>query len=170
MKIKLTTDVHLKGPVWAKVIDNLVGSMFDTNWDLFSLCISIGMMYDEQVDSDALVSDGYDAEPRYVPRTMLGHAQNIALLEFMLQCALVTTKHLGLSEDERLELAFGEKSTLEFKPILFLTEFANAGVLKLIDLISDSDSTETMENIMTFLETAYSEGVNVIDTTIHLED
>lgn len=170
MKIELTQDVLLRGPVWADSIDRLVGPFFKTNWDLFSLCVAIGMMYDEQVESDALVPEGYEAEPRYIPRNVLGHAQNLSLMELMVQSALITTKHLTYNEEERLELAFGDKMDGNFRPVVFLTKYANSGILKLNPLISDTDNTETMEAFMTFLDAAYAEGVNAIDDHIELSE
>ncbi len=163
MELSLTSDVYLKGPIWAETIDALKGTFFESNWDIFSLCISIGIMYDQQIESDVMVPEGYDAEPRYIPRTMLGHAQNTALLDFMLQTALVTTKLLNLNEDERLQLAFDKNKNIEFKPLMFLTKFANFGVTKIHSLISDIDDIETMESLMTFLNTTYEDGIDILD-------
>ena len=66
----------------------------------------------------------------------------------MFQAAILTTKNVDLNEESRLLLAFGENS--EFNKIEFLIWFANFGVQKLKDCISD-DSIETMENIKNFL-------------------
>ena len=82
--MELTTDAYLKGPIWAETIDRLVGSLFKTNWDIYALSITIGIMYDAQIEPEDMVPQGYEGEPRYVPRTILGHTQNKALIEFML--------------------------------------------------------------------------------------
>lgn len=50
--MQITSDVTLKGPVWAEMLDRLVEEVFATNWDVYALCISIGMMYDGQIESD----------------------------------------------------------------------------------------------------------------------
>ena len=168
--MELTTDASLKGPIWAETLDKLRGTVFETYWDVYALCISIGMMYDCQIESDAMVPAGYDAEPRSVPRNMLGHAQNKALLEFMLQTALVTTKHLDMTEEERLELAFGSDIKLEFNPVAFLTKYANYGVTKLNEVISDSEDVELLEQLMTFLNATYEAGVGVLDDDVDLDD
>lgn len=168
--MELTTDASLKGPIWAETLDKLRGMVFETYWDVYALSISIGMMYDCQIESDAMVPDGYEAEPRSVPRTMLGHAQNKALLEFMLQTALVTTKHLDLSEEERLELAFGSNKKLEFNPIAFLTKYANYGVTKIHEVISNSEDVELLEQLMTFLNSTYESGIDILEDDIDLED
>lgn len=168
--MELTTDASLKGPIWAETLDKLRGTVFETYWDVYALCISIGMMYDCQIESDAMVPAGYDAEPRSVPRNMLGHAQNKALLEFMLQTALVTTKHLDLSEEERLEFAFGSDKKLDFNPVAFLTKYANYGVTKVNEVISEAEDVELLEQLMTFLNSTYEAGVGVLDDDVDLDD
>lgn len=168
--MELTTDASLRGPIWAETLDKLRGTVFETYWDVYALCISIGMMYDCQIESDAMVPAGYEAEPRSVPRNMLGHAQNKALLEFMLQTALVTTKHLDMTEEERLELAFGSDKKLEFNPVAFLTKYANYGVTKLNEVISDSEDVELLEQLMTFLNATYEAGAGVLDDDVDLDD
>ena len=168
--MELTTDASLRGPIWAETLDKLRGTVFETYWDVYALCISIGMMYDCQIESDAMVPAGYDAEPRSVPRNMLGHAQNKALLEFMLQTALVTTKHLDLAEEERLELAFGSDKKLDFNPVAFLTKYANYGVTKVNEVISDAEDVELLEQLMTFLNSTYEAGVGVLDDDVDLDD
>ena len=52
------------------------------------------------------------------------------------------------AEDERLDLAFGEKT--DFNKLAYLTQFANYGVLVLNAQVGDS-VIETMENIKNFL-------------------
>ena len=49
-------------------LDRLVGTVFKTYWDVYALSISIGMMHDCQIESDDMVPEGYDAEPKSVPR------------------------------------------------------------------------------------------------------
>lgn len=78
--MELKTDAILKGPIWADTLERLVGTVFKTYWDVYALSISIGMMHDCQIESDDMVPEGYDAEPKSVPRTVLGHSQNKALL------------------------------------------------------------------------------------------
>ena len=159
--MELTTDAILKGPIWAAMFDKLKGVVFETNWDIYALSISIGMMYDAQIESDAMVPDGYEAEPRYVPRNVLGHDKNKALLEFMLQTALVTTKHLDLDEDTRLAYAFDDQVKVEFNPVAFLTKYANYGITKINEVVSDTNDVETLEALMTFLNSTYEFGAEL---------
>ena len=168
--LELTTDAYLKGPIWHDTLDKLVGTVFETQWDVFALCISIGMMYDGQIETDSMVPAGYEVEPHSVGRNVLGKAQNRALLEFMFQTALVTTKHLDLDEDARLELAFNDKSKPDFNPVAFLTKFANYGITKLSDVISDTEDVELLESLMTFLNSTYESGTDIIDEEFEIED
>ena len=168
--MELTTDAILKGPIWAETLDKLIGTVFKTYWDVYALSISIGMMYDGQINSDDMVPTGYDDEPRYVPRNVLGHSQNKALIEFMFQSALVTTKHLDLDEDARLELAFDNTKKPDFNPVAFLTKYANFGVTKIREVIDDTEDVETLETLMTFLNSTYESGVDVIDDIEEIED
>lgn len=160
--MKLTTDAVLKGPVWAETLDRL-DPIFKTYWDVYALSISIGMMYDQQIEADMMVPEGYVAEPKSVPRTVLGHTQNKALLEFMLQAAMVTTKHLNLSEDERLEVAFGEEEKLGFNPIVFLTKYANYGITKIKEAIDDAEDVELLTALMTLLNGTYEAGFTIME-------
>lgn len=167
--MELTTDAILKGPVWAETLDKLTGKIFKTYWDIYALSISIGMMYDCQINSDDMVPAGYEDDPRSVPRTVLGHSQNKALVEFMFQSALVTTKHLDLDEDARLELAFDSNKKPDFNPIAFLTKYANFGITKIKEVIEDTDDVETLEVLMTFLNSTYESGVDVIEDNDELD-
>ncbi len=150
--MELTTDVLLRGPIWGNTIDAL-SPIFKTrtNYSIFMLCISIGIMYDKRIDR---FDDG-DLEPRNVPRNVMQNNDN-GKLDFMFQAAILSSQTIEMSEDERLELAFGEKS--DFKKIDFLTQFANYGVTILSEKIGDT-IVETMESIKGFL-TSTVEGNN----------
>lgn len=167
--MELTTDVLLRGRVWAKVIDELA-PIFKTrtNYNIFILCISIGIMYDQRIER----FEDDDLEPRNVPRNVM-HNQDNGRMDFMFQAAVLSTKTVNLSEDERLELAFGDKEENEgFNKLSFLTQFANFGVTKLEEQIGDS-IVESMDNIKTFL-TSTVEGnnfdINAIPDDIWLDD
>lgn len=166
----LKTDALLKGPIWADTMERLVGPIFKTYWDVYALSISIGIMHDGQIDSDSMVPEGYDAKPLAVPRNVLGHAQNKALLEFMLQTTMVTTKHLTLDESERLEIAFNQDKKLEFNPVQFLTKYANYGITKIKEVIDDTEGVETLEGLMSFLNRTYQNGVLSIEDNEEIED
>ncbi len=168
--MELKSDAILKGPIWHDTLERLVGTVFETQWDVYALCISIGMMYDCQVEADSMVPANYELDPHTVGRNVLGKAQNKSLLEFMLQSALITTKHLQLDENERLELAFNENAKLEFNPVPFLTKYANYGVTRLAEVISDTSDVEMLEAIMTFLNTAYEAGADNVNEDLTVEE
>lgn len=142
--MEITNDIKLRGNEWARAIDNL-SSIFKTrtNYSIFMLALSIGIMYDKRIEKP----DDNGEEPRNVPRNVLQNNDN-GKLDFMFQAAILSTETLMLSEDERLDLAFGEKS--DFNRIELLTQFANFGVSKLNDCIGET-SLESMENIKNFL-------------------
>lgn len=166
--MELTTDVLLRGPIWAKTIDSL-SSIFKTrtNYSIFVLCMSIGIMYDQRKER----FEDEELEPRTVPRNVLQNQDN-GKLDFMFQAAILSSKTVDLSEEDRLELAFGDKVENEaFNKMGFLTQFANFGVTKLCEQVGDSD-VESMENIKMFL-TSTVEGnnfdINAIPDEVWLE-
>ena len=164
--MELTTDVLLKGVHWSKVIDEL-SPIFKTrtNYSIYMLCISIGIMYDQRIEK----FDDDENEPRTVPRNVMQNNDG-GKLDFMFQAAILSTKTENYTEEERLELAFGEGT--EFNKLAFLTQFANFGVLKLEEQIGDSP-LESMENIKTFLVSTIEGNnfdINEIPDDIWLED
>ena len=164
--MQITADVTLKGPIWAEMLDLLVGEYISTNMDLYALSISIGMMYDGQIESDAMVPAGYTENPRYIPRGVLIQNKHKSLLEFMLQAAMITTKHVEFTEQLRLEVAFSEKSVEKFSPIQFLTKYANYGIVKIKEAIGDAVDVELMQKLMSFMDSIYETGY---DPTVDIE-
>ena len=59
---------------------------------------------------------------------MKSHHDN-GKLDFYFQAAILSTLTENLSEEQRLDLAFGEKN--EFNKMAFLASFANFGVEKI---------------------------------------
>lgn len=142
--MELTTDVNLRGTAWSKAIDDLA-PIFKTrtHYMLYILAMTIGIMYDQRIEKP--IED--NEEVKSVPRNVLRNNDN-GKLDFMFQAAILSTTTEEFTEDERLDLAFGEKT--EFKKIEFLTQFANFGVTKLVELIGETP-IESMENIKNFL-------------------
>lgn len=148
---RITSDVLLKGETWEFVIEKLQPSIFKTQYGVYALAIAIGIMYDKQ-----LSFAGDDQEQRYVPRTML--YQRKEELEILFQTAILTTDTVDFTEDQRLELAFGNSKMKDFNEMQFLTKFANYGATVLKEKIAD-ESIETMENIKNLI-TSTVEGTN----------
>lgn len=165
--MELTTDVLLRGEHWAKAIDSL-SPIFKTrtNYSIFILCITIGIMYDKRIEK---FEDVEGEEPRNVPRNVMQNNDN-GKLDFMFQAAILSTQTEQYTEEERLEYAFGEKN--DINKLGFLTQFANYGVTKLIEQIGET-TIESMENIKQFL-TSTVEGnnfdIDAVPDDIWLED
>ena len=94
-------------------------------------------MYDRRTNTP--IENGEDV--RTVPRNVLNNNDN-GKLDFYFQAAILSTLTEKLSEEKRLELAFGEKT--DFNKITFLLSFANFGVEKLVEQIGTTP-LESME-------------------------
>lgn len=142
--MEITTDILLRGTAWNKAISEL-GELFPirTNYSIYMLSLAIGVMYDQRISSP----EEHGEEVRTVPRTVIVNNDN-GKMDFYFQAAILSTSTESLSEEERLELAFGEKTT--FNKLSFLTQFANFGVTKLVDQIGDT-YLESMDNIKNFM-------------------
>ena len=142
--MEITTDISLRGTAWNTAIENL-SDIFKTrpNYMIYMLSLSIGIMYDKR-EEKLPIEEG--EETRSVPRNVIRNNDN-GKLDFIFQAAILSTTTEQFSEEERLDLAFGEKT--DFKKIEFLTQFANFGVTKLIEYIVDTP-IESMENIKNF--------------------
>ena len=159
------SDVALKGQLWIDYIDKLKGVIFDTQWQLFALCISIGIMYDKQVDFSAL-----EGQNTSIPRSMLNRLENRSLLEYMFQTAILTTRTVDFNEKTRLFLAFGEDKDKDndneieidpnFNEYTFLAKFANYGLTVLDEQLKNcTNDIETMQVMMSFLNNKYENGI-----------
>ena len=147
--MEITTDIALRSTAWDQAIDAL-SPLFKprSQYSIYMLSLSIGIMYDRRIVSE-------EDYRHSVPRNVLQNNDN-GKLDFMFQAAILSTTTESFTEDERLELAFGEKT--DFKKIDFLTQFANFGVTKLVEHIGASP-IESLENIKNFLA-ATGEGNN----------
>lgn len=149
----ITTDIKLRGTDWYKVL-NGYKDIFRTrpNYQMFLLCTAVGIMYDKRIDKP----EENGEEDSSVPRNVINNNDN-GKLDFMLQAAVLTTSTDDYSEDQRLELAFGDDNK-DFNKIAYLTEFANYGAKVLAEKTGDT-TLETMNNLKEFLE-ASVEGRN----------
>ncbi len=121
----------------------------------------IGIMYDRRTNTP--IENGEDV--RTVPRNVLNNNDN-GKLDFYFQAAILSTLTEKLSEEKRLELAFGEKT--DFNKITFLLSFANFGVEKLVEQIGTTP-LESMENIKNFMVSTV-EGRNFDINELPIED
>ena len=142
--MEITSDIQLKGTAWNTAIEKL-SDIFATrtHYSLFMLCLSMGIMYDKRV----LAPKENGEEIKSVPRNVINNNDN-GKLDFYFQAAILSTLTENLTEEERLELAFGEKT--DFNKLSFLVSFANFGAEKIVLLIGDT-LLESMENIKNFM-------------------
>ena len=154
--MEITTDILLRGLAWNHTIDQL-SSIFKTrpHYMIYMLAMSIGIMYDKRVAS---LDEKEDEPVKSVPRNVLTNNDN-GKLDYFFQAAILSTTTEQLSEEERLELAFGDKDKNDFNKIGFLSQFANFGVTKLEEQIG-STPLESMDNLKNFL-IASAEGRNL---------
>jgi hypothetical protein len=142
--VVIKSDISLKGTAWTEAINKLSGIFATrTHYSLYLLSLAIGIMYDRRIEEPE--DNGEDAKS--VPRNIVNNNDN-GKLDFYFQAAILSTMTEQFTEDERLELAFGENT--EFNKIGFLTSYANFGVTKLVSLIGATE-IETMDNIKNFL-------------------
>lgn len=160
--MEIRSDILLKGSSWNRTIDSL-SDIFSTrtNYSIFMLSLAIGIMYDKRITATDETGDEYKS----VPRNVISNNDN-GKLDFCFQAAILSTLTVSLSEDERLELAFGDKT--DFNKVSFLQSFANYGVTKLEELIGDTP-IESMENIKNFFVKTV-EGRNFDIDALPLED
>lgn len=150
--MEITSDVLLKGTAWHRAIEEFKEIFVKrTNYDVFMLCLAIGIMYDKRIEHP----DDNGEDTKNVPRNVIQNNDN-GKLDFYFQAAVLSTTTEEFSEKRRLELAFGEKG--DFNKIAFLTQFSNFGVTKLCELIGVS-KLETISNLNDFL-TSSVEGRN----------
>lgn len=142
--MEITSDIQLKGTAWNKAITGL-SNIFTTrtHYSLYMLSLAIGIMYDKRI----LNPEENGEDVKNVPRNVINNNDN-GKLDFYFQAAILSTLTESFTEDERLELAFGEKT--DFNKVFFLTQFANFGVTKLAELVG-STQLESMDNIKTFM-------------------
>ena len=112
--MEITTDIALRGTAWNRAIQNL-SPIFKTrsHYMLYILSLTIGIMYDKRIENP----EEADEEPKSVPRNVIRNNDN-GHLDFIFQSAILSTTTENFTEEERLELAFGENN--EFNKIAFL--------------------------------------------------
>ena len=172
--MEITSDVTLKGSNWRKALDifsPFFPQSLQPNYSIFIISMSIGIMYDKQLELAGDETDEDRENRASVPRTVL-HPHNTDL-DFLFQSAILTTTLVEYTEKERMSLAFDSNCDIKINRLDFLSKYANFGVGKLIEHSSD-DPIETMEKIRTFLAQTM-EGYNyeidaISDDDISIED
>lgn len=161
--MEIRSDIPLRGVAWDSAITSYTG-IFEptTQYMVFMLSLAIGIMYDKRID---IPEGSNEYSSRSVPRNVVNNYDR-GKLDFYFQAAILTTTTEDLSEERRLELAFGNDP--EYRKIDLLVEFANFGVTKLLEQVGGT-AIETMENLKNFL-TATVEGRNFDIDALSEED
>lgn len=157
--MEITSDVMLKGSDWRKALDLFAPFFPQTlqpNYSIFAISISIGIMYDRQLEVAGEETPEEKENRPSVPRTVL-HPHNTDL-DFLFQSAILTTALVSFTEEQRMDLAFNPSTEIKFAKLDFLSKYANFGVGKLLEQGSD-DPIEAMQKIKTFLASTI-EGYN----------
>lgn len=99
--MELTRDIYLRGAAWATAVQNL-SDIFRTrtNYSLFMLSLSLGIMYDKRIKNPDM-GEMEDHTPPSVPRNVLQNNDN-GKLDFMFQAAILSTRTESYDEEERL--------------------------------------------------------------------
>lgn len=172
--MEIKSDVSLKGGNWRKALDVFAPffpQSLQPNYSIFVISMSIGIMYDRQLDVAGEESEEEKDNRASVPRTVL-HPHNTDL-DFLFQSAILTSSCVEYTDDERMSLAFNTACEIKIDRLDFLSKFANFGVGKLLEQASD-DPVETMEKIRNFLASTI-EGYNyeidaISDDDLSIED
>ena len=190
--MELKSDIVLHSNTWQKVDIGYRKKLFRTQWEIFKICLSIGILYDKQLGISDTNDDIDDQENENksgleIPRNMFNRYS--AEMVFFFQTAILTSKCISLSEKDRLYLAFSEEvsedelddddetilkngvseEALTFNKIEFLKRFANYGAEKLLYCLSNNES-ETMENLMDFLNKSYKGETEELKAMSEVED
>lgn len=170
--MELKSNLICKGKIWYDLNQILVidKQIFETFWQVFKVSLSIGILYDKQVQD----FEDYEPDEKVeLPRQMFNREG--AQMDMFFQSAILTSSCIGFSEKDRLYLAFSanlsdeevtdeereelkngvSKEALEFNQALFLKEYANYGSQKLYELLSDNDG-EILSNFMDFFDDSYN--------------
>lgn len=185
--MEIRSDIILKGNTWYELQQGYVkkdAKIFDTLWGVFLTCLSIGILYDKQMDDE---DDAEDEDKVTIPRTMFN--RNVKEMEFYFQAAILTSNSVALSEKDRLYLAFADtfsvdelsdsereilvkgvsEDALDFDRISFLRKFANYGASKMLQCLSNNEG-ETLENLMKFLTDSYNGETEELMAMTEIED
>ena len=166
--MEIKSEITLKASVWSSVDHGYRRKIFETQWDIFKICLAIGILYDKQLENEK----NEDEEGLNIPVSMFN--RNSAEMQFFFQSAILTSQCVDLDEKDRLYLAFSDEilseelenedeealkkgvsdAALTFNKIEFFKKFANYGATKLNECLSANDS-ETMVSLMEFLNASY---------------
>ncbi len=150
----IASDIILKGTVWKKAAETFSPIFKERlHYDVFLLSTSIGVAYDKRKET---LDDNSGADIS-IPRNVFNGRSDP--FDTLFQSAILTTTTEELEDEARLKIAFAaDDETDGFNRIQFLTQFANFGVEKLLEL-DGLDDIDSMEKLLNFV-IATAEGHN----------
>lgn len=145
----LNSDFLLTHPLWERADNELCSkeglSIFNRLVDVFIIACSIG------IREDKIILDENTSTVKSIGRNTYMSPQNTDLmdtLQFMLQNALINSKTIDLSADERLRLAFDPEYTVKnLSPVNFLIGFANYGIEQIFKHIDSQSSLVALDEL-----------------------
>jgi len=156
----LNSNIVLKHSIWYKMQDLYPVqngpkpkiALFPRLIDAFIVACTIGMKANTRIENDekeevaSVNSKTYnDPVNDDIKRTM----------DYMLKILILTMdlpELSGVSRNDKEKLAFASDFNIDkFNPINIMTEYANYGATKLVELMTDQD-TETINNIIEYLD------------------
>lgn len=152
----LNSDIMLNHPLWERADDELCGKdgvgFFNRLVDLYILACSIGIREDKTITD--FETDG--SPKRTIGRNTYMSMTNTDLrdlLDFMLQNAILNSKLLDLSNDERLKLAFDpDYNVPKLSPTSFLTGFANYGIDQIMKKVDSQSPLVVINELYKYFE------------------
>ena len=147
----LNTDIILTHPLWERADNELCSknglAIFNRLVDVYILACSIGIKEDKILSSSEEHVQGQKTIGRNTYMS-LTNTDLRDLLDFMLQNAIINSKTLNLSVDDRLKLAFDPDFSLNnFSPASFLTGFANYGIDQIFKHIDSQSSLVALDEL-----------------------
>ena len=147
----LNTDIILTHPLWERADNELCSknglAIFNRLVDVYILACSIGIKEDKTLSSSEEQAQGQKTIGRNTYMS-LTNTDLRELLDFMLQNAIINSKTLNLSVDDRLKLAFDPDFSLnKFSPASFLTGFANYGIDQIFKHIDSQSSLVALDEL-----------------------
>lgn len=168
----LSSDINLTHPLWERADNELCNNnelgVFNRLVDVYVLACAIGIKEDKTL-TDFEVSS---SDKKQIGRNTHRENDDIrSILDFMLQNAILLSETLDYDTEERLKLAFNPDYTVKkFSPVVFLTGFANYGIVKIFEHIDSRSSLVVVDELYRYFDSLTETSYDVILESITLED
>lgn len=169
--MELSSDITLVHPLWERADSELCNNnelgIFNRLVDVYVIACAIGIREDKAITE----IDSPLTPPKSIGRNTHRENEDIrAILEFMLQNAILHTKTVKFDVDERLKLAFDPNYNIKnFSPSNFLTGFANHGIEEIFKQIDSKSPLIALTELYTYFEGMTDDKYEDILRTITLD-